>query len=266
MAIQGFDTSVTTDTQGNYAGSILASKNITITPQLQDYTFTPQKIELNNVSQDYTKQDFTGTYQKQYTIAGKVTDHAGKPLAGLQLKGLAQPTQTNAQGNYSFKVNAGNNLSFWAELQDYTFIPQKIELNNVSQNHIGQDFKGTYQGQYTIAGKVIDHAGKPLAGVQLKGLAQQIQTDAQENYSFKVTAGSNLSFWAELQDYTFTPQRIELNNVSQNHTGQDFTGTYQGQYTIAGKVIDHAGKPLVGVSLFGLTQTVITDVQGSYSI
>ena len=57
--------SVTTNAQGYYTLNVTYGSDVTITPSLTDYTFTPPNMTFNNVTSNQPNRDFTATIVTQ---------------------------------------------------------------------------------------------------------------------------------------------------------------------------------------------------------
>ncbi len=72
------------------------------------------------------------SFAQEKTITGNVTDQSGLPLPGVSVvvMGTTSGTQTDFDGNYSIKANAGQKLKF-------TYLGQKaVERTITSANSI----------------------------------------------------------------------------------------------------------------------------------
>jgi hypothetical protein len=149
-----------------------------------------------------------------------------------------------------------------------------------SADEIGQTDQAV-TGTVTISGQLTDAAGMPFANitVKLNGSKQATAiTDFAGNYTFTVAAGGSYSLSASGTCAKWTPEVVNLNNVTTNKV-VDFAGAggacivapqqgaTSGSLKISGQVTS-AGHPVAGatVSLTGSAQgTRISDETGAYS-
>ncbi|MDR2652343.1 MAG: T9SS type A sorting domain-containing protein [Prevotellaceae bacterium] len=74
-----------------------------------------------------------------YTISGNVSIN-DNPLANTRIDYLSNSTFTDASGNYSFDVPENADVTIVPILFGYIFSPENIILQNITQNHINQNF------------------------------------------------------------------------------------------------------------------------------
>jgi hypothetical protein len=116
---------------------------------------------------------------------------------------------------------------------------------------------------FSISGKITDQDQQPLANVRFNEFSAK--TDASGLYSVTVMPGWSGALTPARTSYTFSPASIEFSNVQSNFTGQNFTGSQAGTYTISGAITDALNNPLPGITLNGFAVPVTTDANGYYS-
>lgn len=75
-----------------------------------------------------------------YTVSGKVVDIEGMPLVNVSILGFPNPIVTDANGNYSTTVTSGWLGTLSAYLSGYKNNTGAIDLNNLAENSINNDF------------------------------------------------------------------------------------------------------------------------------
>ena len=133
-----------TNQNGYYEFTVEEGANVKITPTLSGYTFVPSDTTINNITGDVSNVNFkaTAVITTNYTVSGKITinDNA---LEGVMLscpECLTQTTTTNTNGEYSFNVSKGTNITITPNLVNYNFTPEDTTINNITQNIINVDF------------------------------------------------------------------------------------------------------------------------------
>jgi hypothetical protein len=229
-ATGGHSTSVQTASNGNYTISgIPHGVNVTITPTLTGYSFDPPNRAHNNVTANLTGQNFDAT-PNTYSISGNV-NVGGTGLGGVTMTatgGHSTSVQTASNGNYTISgIPHGVNVTITPTLTGYSFDPPNRTHNNVTANLTGQNFTATLN-TYSISGTVTT-GGSGFGGVTITasgGHTQTVTTNSNGQYTLTgVQHGSNVTVTPSRVDYTFNPTSTNVNNISTNTTGIDFTGT-----------------------------------------
>jgi hypothetical protein len=244
---------VTTNSAGEYKFDDLRAEGPhVIKPESSFFSFQPESITLNGLSQNTRAFDIVGSRIK-YTISGAT----GLPGTLLNLSGDASATFTSdADGKYSFFVEAGLNYTLIASKQHHTFSPSVRVFQIISGNRTGEDFAPTLN-THTISGNI----GLGGVTVTLSGSAEASAiTDSAGVYSFTVNAGGNYTITPAKTHYTFSPPTQPITDLSGNVTF-NFTPLLN-QHTISG----NAGLGGVTVTLSGSANaSTITDSAGAYS-
>ncbi|MEQ9299501.1 MAG: FISUMP domain-containing protein [Cyclobacteriaceae bacterium] len=266
VVIMGLPEATITNADGEYNSEVPAGWSGTLLPQLDDYTFAPIQIALTNVRSDKTQQDFAATYIGNYTLSGKVLTTGSDPLAQVSLQGFDQEVISDAEGDFSVELKAGWSGVITPQLNDYSFSPADFTIDALQTNTADLQFEATYIGNYRISGILVDASGDPMSQVQITGLPESLSTDVQGAYQSDVPAGWSGTLTPFLVDYGFEPSQIAFDNVQSDQVNRSFTGTYVGNYTISGKVLDGMENPLGQVLLEGFEQEVMTNEEGEFSI
>ncbi len=202
--------SVTTDANGNYLISSILDNGITLEPVKEDYTFTPDRINLE-LTQDYTEQNFTATYSPgggngdvekfPYTVSGTISV-CGNPIENVAIESRGKTVYTNAEGYYLIKdtverdytmIYEPKNIDITVNSDTYTFndSPYQISFTGATYDFSNVDFIG-YNTIDSITGNVSYENGMPIAGAALKWemiyrdqlvIDSIVYTNANGNYS-----------------------------------------------------------------------------------
>ncbi len=152
VATGGHSQTVLTNASGVYTFTDVAlGADVTVTPTVGSFTYTPTSIAVNNVNDDVTNQDFVGAPTGSRTISGTILDQSSNPVAGVSVVASGDHTQTvttNGSGFYQFTgLPTGNKSVTVTPTPDgYTFNPTSITVNNNfsgTPNVSGQDFVAT---------------------------------------------------------------------------------------------------------------------------
>ena len=120
---------------------------------------------------------------------------------------------------------------------------------------------------YTISGRVIDSSQNPIANVTISvGSSHTTQSGADGYFYLTDLPNGSYTITSSKAGYTFSPPSRSVTIANADSSGQNFTGTLSGTYTIHGSVLDNAGSPITGTVTVsaGTSQTTTTD--GNYTI
>lgn len=280
----------TTDAQGNYTFSGVATGAFMLTPSKEGYTFSPTYRTIALENSNVTVDDFIGSADGGggggITISGRITDSAGTGIPDVEVlltTGFSSwTTMTDAQGYYAFNNIEDGGYVLLPTKSDYEFTPQTKSFM-VSGSNLTFDFTGSTEDGggpvievYTVSGRVVDTAGRGIPDVEVAiendDYDDDIDTDEQGNYTLEDVPAGSYTMTAEKYKYSFTPDTISI-DVDGNKTAEDFAGIPLGGengYTVSGKVIDAGGAGMEGVFVnlanFVNQMEQYTDASGNYSI
>ena len=184
MALSGASSATTTtDVNGNYTFTGLASGSYTITPSRTGFTFSPTSRQQNVGGADIIDVNFTATPAQavNYSISGNVVSVAtfsGVPGVTMALSGASSATTTtDSSGNYTFTgLNIGS----------YTITPSRTGLTfgpTSSQQNVG---------------------GADIIDVNFTAIPTQ--------KSFKVLCPASGTTNVTIQDFSFTPDNVTISS------------------------------------------------------
>ncbi len=146
LSLSGAKTgTATTDGQGKYTFTGLASGNYTITPSMAGYTFAPGNTQVRISTASVSGVNFTGTALPPppavtYTISGTVQGSG----ATLSLSGpTAGTTTTDSRGRYTFTGLGNGRYVVSPSMTGYTFTPATASVTVSSASVTGINFSGT---------------------------------------------------------------------------------------------------------------------------
>jgi protocatechuate 3,4-dioxygenase beta subunit len=230
------------------------------------------------------------------SISGRVVDAAGNPIEGVSVSAISTSgangwAQTDADGSYTISgLMAGSyslSLNKWGSYppQYYggTSSPQGAKVLTVAAGGTLTDQIVTMLACPSVSGRVVDAAGKPIAGVRVwANVADSTVTDVDGTYTVKFLYSA--SGWLQFSKDGFVTQyyggasSASFARVLKVPLGTAVTGinvTLLRSASISGHVADAAGSPLEGVFVsaipypccsLGSLNYSYTEDDGSYQI
>ena len=222
VRLSGFSENVQSDANGRFNTREASGWSGIITPVLEGYTFTPESIDVTNLTSSVADLNFTATFSGNYLIKGTIKDESGTPMQQVTLTGLPQTVSTDALGEYEAEVPAQWSGTIRPTLADYTFSPESRSYDNLNSLQEDQHFTGIYAGNYLISGTVSNANSEPIAGVLLDGFPGEILTNNSGYYEAEVPAGWSGTVIPFKEGFTFVPEQKTFAGVKENIDGQDF--------------------------------------------
>jgi hypothetical protein len=268
----------TTDNSGNFAFSSLVAGTYTLTPNREDYTFTPESRTVAISNANVTQQNFTA--EDGFTVSGSVT-WAGFPISGVRVRVTSATTSavlndtTDMFGQYTFKNLRNGTYTITVSSNEYSFSPNTQTVMTTSSFVLVPAFSG--RTPYTISGR-ITFSGVGLAGVLLNpgGIGgEEATTDSTGRYVMRnVGNRQQYTLVPAATDYTFSPFFRQVTVQGASVADQDFTAARTGgafSYSVSGRITQQNGAGLANVSVnaqvFNVAfSTVLTDSAGRYTI
>lgn len=167
-----------------------------------------------------------------YTISGTVFSSSGLPRAQVQILNNHVPvTFTDAEGRYSFEVEAMTNNWVSAEDDELFFDPAGISFPEIVCDEEETDFKITDIEQFTIGGIVQRVSGAPMPGVTVmlshNGFTFETTTAADGSYLFAVPSHTDFVVMPILEGVLFQPAAFSENS-SRNRLDVNFSAPLPG--------------------------------------
>lgn len=199
-------------------------------------------------------------------ISGYVRTETGGGVGGVTVtfsEGEGTAT-TDQAGYYSRNVSYGWSGTATPSKTGYAFTPPSRSYTTVTSDQTGQNY--TAFEACLISGMVQDDGGQGMADVTITfsndgGVAT---TDSGGTYSHMVRKGWSGTATPSRTCYAFTPPSRSYTNVTEDQTGQNYTGILL-TYKISGTVFEVSTlAPLSGVAMGGFPAIVGTDASGYY--
>lgn len=237
----GHSTTVAAD--GTYALHGVRSGVRTITPSKTGYFF-PESSATITVEADVTGVNFT-TWQKGYSISGKITFEDGTPLAGATVNtGTGGTVTTDSNGNYiigapdpknpfySFGFLFPGSYTITASKTGYIMAPTNQNVTIDSADLTQVNFTATLITYHPVSGRVILDDGTPAAGIVIQTTTgYSTTTDADGNYSLTLPTGTHTLIPIK-QKFAFSPTTRVVIIAGAAHNDANFTATFHSEFSL----------------------------------
>ena len=220
--------SVFTDTYGDFDTEVEYGWTGTFQPQKAGYDFTPGIRNIVNATTNQANLDFTGTIQV-LTVAGTIQTSSGSPVDGVSVifSNGGGTVLTNATGEYTKNLNYGYSGVATPELLGYSFVPTHRTYSNLTQNRLSDHYTATEQ-TVIISGYINDtDMGTPIEDVVVffNNGGGSDTTDYEGYYAMELPYGWSGTAYPDKDDYTFSPTSRSYSEVQTNLFNNNYEGT-----------------------------------------
>lgn len=211
------------DAEGTFIFEHIPEGNITLTPTLDRYKFTPAHYGYSPLQEDKKGQDFSGK-QAYVEIRGKVMtcNSKGIPDVTVRFGRLEPPVKTHRNGSFSREVplHWSGTVTFFKE--GYEINPRSKSFHDVITP---KSLKPVIAERIAIAGKVTTRRGAPVAGVTIEfnNGGGAVRTDSRGDYTKFVDCSWSGSVKASQRGDTFIPVERSYQNIEQFMEHQNYT-------------------------------------------
>jgi hypothetical protein len=277
-ATGGYVGSTTTDANGIYTltGVAYNATNITLTPTLAGYSFTPTSLTVTGpVTANVTAQDFTAS-ALTYTISGTITS-GGSPVSGCGCGGHRRPHPDRHHGRRRHLHPHGGGL------QRHQHHPHPHagglfvyphQPHGDRSGHGQRHGAGLHGLRPDLHHQRHHHIGRHRSGCGCGGHRRphpdRTTTDADGTYTLTGVAynATNITLTPTLAGYSFTPTSLTVTGpVTANVTAQNFTASGPNLHHQRHR---HIGRHRSGGCGCGghrrLRPDVTTDADGTYTL
>jgi protocatechuate 3,4-dioxygenase beta subunit len=229
---------VLTNINGFYTLTGAAPGNYIITPDKTDTAFTPSARAVTVGSANLTGVDFTATPGRvtgSFTITGRITNSAGLGVSGVRIESsgaIADGVLTNSNGFYTLVGVPNGSYIITPDKDGVAFTPtaRSVTVNGASATGVNFAAQGGNAGfgSYTISGRIVDSAGRPVAGVRIESTGEVVDgilTNTDGVYVLTRVAPGSYIVTPDLDNATFNPERIAVNVTNGNVSGVNFVVT-----------------------------------------
>ncbi len=245
VTMQGLPGGPTTDENGVYTAEVPYKWTGTVTPVKLGYTFEPKQKAYKEVTEAKTNENYSATLLT-YTISGS----AGQ--AGVTMRGLPGDPVTDASGRYTATVEYGWTGMVTPEKAGYRFEPSPKMYSPIQKDLRNENYTA-HELTFTISGSV------QTDGVVMKGLPGNPTTSGGGMYRVEVPYNWSGTVTPTKEGHEFTPASKDYENVTEPYLNENYTARVF-TFTISGST----GLP--GVTLEGLPDNPMTDMDGSYMV
>ncbi len=223
----GAGQTVYTNLAGEYRLTGLRHGSYTVTPNLNEYVFTPASRTVT-VPPDQTNIDFAAA-EDRFSISGKIVAN-GITLVGVAVSdGAGQTVFTNLAGEYRLTGLRQGSYTITPSTEDYAFTPASRTVT-VPPDQTNIDFAAA-EDRSSISGKIVAN-GITLVGVAVSdGAGQTVFTNMAGEYRLTGLRQGSYTITPSMEDYVFTPASRTV-TVPPNAMGQDFVGTLEPDLSI----------------------------------
>jgi beta-lactam-binding protein with PASTA domain len=225
-----------TDTNGGYTLSVPYGWSGTATPTKEGYSFEPNSVLYNNVSDDDADENYTATLTT-FVISGHVLGYDGiTPISDVNV------TAENGGGQWTSRYGGGSGLTdangYYRVVVDYNwtgkvtpakavhaFEPNSRSYVNVKADQTDQNYAGRLLN-FAISGYVRNECSVPVKGVSVSANngGNTVVTDANGFYEVWVSYNWSGNVIPSKSYYTFTPLGMAYTNVVCDEAGQNYVG------------------------------------------
>ncbi len=280
----------TSNADGKYTFSDIASGSYSITPQKNGYVFTPASIQASVSGSDVTVSAVIGAQSggtiDEKDIQGRIVDATGKGIefvrVSLEKDGDSEFYRiitTNENGEYSFE-SIGSGTFTVKPLSplfgDMTFSPASITVTFSGTPLTITDIVGSEtatEPTYAVSGKVLDATGTGIASAELRiyllgedDLISVELSDSQGNYRFSGLSAGTYEIYVYKENVGFTKEKLTITISGADAVAEEFTVSGGGTTThpVSGRIADAQGNGASGVTVYLVPFT--EDGQGSSTI
>ncbi|ETR69112.1 MAG: hypothetical protein OMM_04145 [Candidatus Magnetoglobus multicellularis str. Araruama] len=216
-----------TNSQGYYCHNVYHNWSGTVIAQGKGFKYSPQGIRYNNVSKHYPNQQYVGS---KLSVSGYCLNSSSKPIKEVEITMLPDQLTTSSDnyGFYSFDIDYLWTGRLKAIKSGYSFKPNNREFQSIENSIGNQNFIGDID-TYSVTGTIFDQTSKPIDNVQLyvnEEIQNSVQTDSNGTFEIIVHSDWTGIITPEKQGYLFNPAFRSYENITENHTHQNFTGIY----------------------------------------
>ncbi len=211
---------VYTNAQGGFSLSVQENSNIEITPQKNGYQFTPTTVSYNSITENKV-QNFLGTI-RYLSVSGTILyNEIG--LVNVNVGYNSYFTNTDVNGNYTFSIPYGSNVTIKPDNIGYCFTPDSLFISNITTDLSDINFIAQRQ-RLQIRG-LVKLANQPLPNVRITSMDSTLEviTNSQGRYQYPAFYGDNIVLIPLLDGYGFDPASYTLNNVIADRDSINFS-------------------------------------------
>ncbi|MBN1294714.1 MAG: carboxypeptidase regulatory-like domain-containing protein [Candidatus Latescibacteria bacterium] len=297
LTASGMSNIKATNENGVYTYPEYPNGTYTVTPESDDYTFTPASVTVTIQGGNVTVQTIiatpNGNDDGEYIISGSILTLNGTGIEGIAVNltasGMSNIKVTNENGVYTYPEYPNGTYTVTPESDDFTFTPASVTVTIQGSDVTVQTIiaipvdggGGNDDGEYIISGSILTATGAGIEGIAVDltgpGMSNIKATNENGVYTYPEYPNGTYTVTPESDDYTFSPASVTFTVQGSDVTVQTIVGTPVGDdsgdtgtYLISGHVYNIDGNAYSGVTIIVggdiENQTLTTDQNGYYYI
>lgn len=254
--------------EGNYVIKLPKHFSGNIRPAHGMHVFSPQILAIDDLTENLTDQNFTGTYIGTHGIWGFVNDINGLPIMNAEVRGFDQILYTNQYGAFVASVPHRWSGEIEVIVNGMQVSPAKKQIPPVTTSIYAYQFTARNANTFLIKGEFLIQNDEPVV-VELKGFPETIRMGEDKKFVAQLPAGWSGTITPEAAGFTFTPASISILNLQKDTVNLLFTATAIENpveyYQVSGSIQTN-NLPLANVTLTGFPENMLTNENGQFSI
>ena len=145
----------------------------------------------------------------KFKVSGKVTAD-GNPLKDAVMKNKFGDAVTNAAGEYTITVEAGNTIEVQPFLAGYVFSPEKLVVENIKASASNMNFNARLNS-YALSGQILNKDLKGVKGISIKDINSDYDFMTDAKGAYKITGmphKKNVIISPDSETYDFYPENL----------------------------------------------------------
>ena len=228
------------DLDGNYNLVLPGDWTGSVTAEKSQWVFDPNVYVFGGTPGNHPNTDFEGTYIGivEPTVSGYVQKGNGDGVANVLISASSGESITTYVDGYYELTLLSQGASSWngtitPSKADWEFVPTSILYTDLILDITDQNYTATYVGNPTpvISGHVRDGSGVGIEDVWVYTddfVGYSGMTDASGYYEIIVAGPWDGMLTALKTDWAFEPNGINIVELGDDLSGQDFTGNFVG--------------------------------------
>ncbi|HEX6811856.1 MAG TPA: sigma-70 family RNA polymerase sigma factor [Planctomycetota bacterium] len=250
ISVNGWDDVATrTDAEGRYELKVTGPPY----PLLVLKTGYRERLLQSYVPEGKQRHELDVELEPGASFAGRVVDEAGNPVAGAQVRasGLVRGTETDAEGRFLFGGAAPD------ERHELSAVKAGFQRGAKAASPGGDPVEIVLRPGLTLAVRVFGEGGEGIAGARISVMPDRFRgaqvrgfTDAGGRLLIEDLPASEIEVIADKTGFVLARGQADVPKLR-----GEFVLVLQRGRTIAGRVLDESGAPIVGASVYCQRQT-----------
>ncbi|MCL1971540.1 MAG: hypothetical protein FWG57_00935, partial [Endomicrobia bacterium] len=147
----------------------------------------------------------------KFKVSGKVTVDEN-PLKDVAMKNKLGDVLTNAAGEYTITVEAGNTIEIQPFLAGYVFSPEKLVVENIKASASNMNFNASLN-RHALSGQILNRDLKGVKGISIKDINSEYDFMTDAKGAYKITGlphKKNVIISPDSETYDFYPENLAV--------------------------------------------------------